>query len=296
MKRKITYTLIGWFVAGGLLWALSGGCTRREFEEVQPSGNVTLNFNWKNLKTGDNLPTGMQLYFYPPDGSPLMREGSSSGFSGSLPPGTYQVLAYNNDGKNVEQRNLGSYGSAEIYAPAYTRASSYLSQPSHCYGVGLGTLTVLEGDSASATMVPRNFVRQAVISVGSGEYADQIRSCSGSLSGFATGAYISSGELVKENGDLYFNTQKDNSSFTGGVSFFGKDTSEKNILHMEFTMNTGSVQFLNADITDQLDQANAGEVDVSIEATVEVLNMEAVLSSVTINPREQVNGGNGEVQ
>lgn len=296
MKKNLTYTLIGCFLAGSLLSAFLGGCTRRDLEEVQPAGNVTLSFNWKNLETGDELPTGMQLYFYPSSGSPLMREATSSGFSGSLPPGTYQVLAYNTDGKNVEQRNLSSYGDAEVYAPVYTRASSYLQQPSHSYGVGLGTLTVLDGDSASATMVPRNFVRQAVIRVEAGGYADQISDCSGSLSGFSTGAYISSGNLVDEDGQLYFDTQKENTAFTTGVSFFGKDPGEKNTLHIDLHMTAGSTQFISVDITDELKDVNTVEVDIEIDVVIEVLNRQAVLSGVSIKPRDQVNGGDGEVR
>ncbi len=296
MKRNITHTFIGWFLAGSLLSVFPGGCTRRDLEEVQPAGNVTLTFNWQNLETGDELPTGMQLYFYPASGSPLMREATSSGFSGSLPPGTYQVLAYNTDGKHVEQRNLTSYEAAEVYAPVYTRASSYLQQPSHCYGVGLGTLTVLNGDSASATMVPRNFVRQAVVRVDAGGYADQISECSGSLSGFSTGAYISSGELVDEDGQLFFDTQKENTVFSTGVSFFGKDPGEKNILHVDLRMTAGSTQFISVDITDNLKNVNTVEVDIEIDVAIEVLNRQAVLSGVTIKPRDQVNGGGGEVR
>lgn len=295
MKKNIIYTLIAWFVASSFLSAFLGGCTRRDFEEEQPAGNVSLNFNWKNLGTNDTLPSGMQLYFYSSDGTILMRESQASGFTGTLPTGIYQVLAYNTDGKNVEQRNLTSYEGAEVYAPVYTRASSYLYQPSHSYGVGLGTLTVVEGESSSATMVPRNFVRQAVIRLEAGEYASQISRCSGTLSGFSTGAYISSGELLAEGSNLYFESEEENTSFVAGVSFFGKNVNEDNILHLDLAMAAGSTQFLTVDITDELKDVNVVQVDVEVDVTVDVLNSEVVLSSVTIKPRDEVNGGGGEV-
>lgn len=291
----MTYTLTGWFVLSILLSSL-WGCTRRELEEEEPSvGSVTLSFDWMNLEAGDELPTGMQLYFYSSEGTTLSREGTSEGFTGMLPPGTYQVLAYNNDGKNVAQRNLSSYEEAEVYAPAYTRSSSYLYQPSHCYGVGLATFTVVSGDSFSATMVPRNFVRHAVIKVEAGAYADQISSCSGTLSGFSMGAYISSGKLVGEAGTLYFDTEKESTTFIGRVSFFGKDTEEQNILHIDLQMVAGSEKFLNVDITDLLKDVNTAEVAIQINVTIEVVDRETVLSSITIKPWEEVNGGGGEV-
>lgn len=295
MKKNMTYTLTGWFVLSILLSSL-WGCTRRELEEESSSvGSVTLNFNWMNLETADELPTGMQLYFYSSEGTILTREATSSGFTGTLPSGTYQVLAYNSDGKNVTQRNLSSYEGAEVYAPVYTRSSSYLYQPSHCYGVGLGLFTVVSGDSSSATMIPRNFVRHAVIKVEAGSYADQISSCSGILSGFSTGAYISSGELVDEAGKLYFDTEKASTAFTGGVSFFGKDPEEQNILHIDLQMASGSEQFLNVDITDRLKDVNTALVDIQIDVTIEVIDRETILSSITIKPWEEVDGGGGEV-
>jgi len=295
IKKDITYTLISWFVMSFLLSAFLG-CTRRELEDEQPAGYVSLSFNWAKLETGDDLPTGMQLYFYASDGTTLTRQATASDFSGSLPPGTYQVLAYNSDGKNVDQRNLNSYADAEVYVPTYTRSSAYLSQPSHCYGVGLGTLTVVNGDSCSATMVPRNFIRQTVIKIESGKYANQISTCSGTLSGFSTGAYISSGELIDDSGKLYFDGKKENTVFSTGLSFFGKDTNEKNILHIDLEMTAGSTQFLNVDITSQLKDINTAETDIEIEATIDVLNTQAVLSSITIKPRDEVNGGRGEVR
>ncbi|MBP1613747.1 MAG: hypothetical protein H6Q13_1195 [Bacteroidetes bacterium] len=296
MKKNMTFTLTGWFVLSILLFSL-WGCTRRDLEEESSSvGSVTLNFNWMNLETDDELPTGMQLYFYSSDGTILTREATSSGFTGTLPSGTYQVLAYNSDGQNVTQRNLSSYEEAEVYAPVYTRSSSYLYQPSHCYGVGLALFTVVSGDSASATMIPRNFVRRAVIKVEAGSYADQISSCSGIMSGFSPGAYISSGELVGESGTLYFDTEKGSTSFTGEASFFGKDTGEQNALHLDLQMVAGSEQFLNVDITDLLKDVNTVEVDIQIDVTIEVIDSETILSGITIKPWEEVDGGGGEVR
>jgi hypothetical protein len=294
MKKSITYALISWFVVGILLTALTG-CTRRELEEGQPSGNVSLTFNWANLKEDEEIPSGMQLYFYSSDGTILAREATASGFNEDLPYGTYQVLAYNTDGINVEQRNLTSYEEAEVYAPAFTRSSSYLYQPSHCYGVGLGTLTVGIGDSCSATMVPQNFIRQAVIKIDANEYADQISSCSGSLGGFVTGTHIANGELIGSSGTLYFDTQKENTAFSTGISFFGKDTEEKNILHLDVDMNDGSTQSLNVDITELLEDVNVVEIESEINVTIEVLNKQAVISIITIKPWDDVNAGGGEV-
>ncbi|WP_321480910.1 DUF5119 domain-containing protein [uncultured Bacteroides sp.] len=292
MKNKLVYNLIGFLV---FVFFCFCGCTRRSLEEVKPVSNVSINFNWKNLATDEELPSGMQLYFYSSEGLILTRDANASGFNGSLPAGTYQVLAYNTDAEHVQHEGLKSYESARVSAPVYTRASSYLRQPSHCYGVGLGTLTVLEADSSSATMVPRNFIRQAVIRVETGEYDDQIKSCSGNLSGFSSGAYLSSGDLVDDNGKLFFSTEKVSSSFSSGVSFFGKDPKEKNVLHIEFAMSGGSTQFINVDITDRLKDINTVELDVEIDVGIEILNQEAVLSEITIKARDQVNAGEGEV-
>lgn len=276
-----------------LLVLFSSSCSSGA--KMVPSGpNVGFTFDWHNLSSGDALPQAMHLYFYGADGSVVIRQSNGIGFHDELPEGTYQVLAFNGDGVNIAYRNLEHYDAAEIYTPLYTRAT-YASQPSRCYAIGLGNITISYNDTSTIVVTPDNLVTTSSIDVEGGDFASDIVSCSGSLSGFSTAMQLVSRTLINATQQLYFDTEQQRTSYHGTFSFLGKLPEEPNVLALEFELTSGATQRVSMDITNLLDAAIQGDVSFTIEAEVALVDNEVVLTNVHITPWEEVNAGQVEI-
>jgi hypothetical protein len=101
MKINKQYLLLGLLAA---LSFLQMGCTHLSLEAYQEDGPVNIAFNWSSLSTGDSIPGTMRICFYGKD-AVITRDSKDSVYSGKLPNGSYQVIAYNTDVTNVTYDN-----------------------------------------------------------------------------------------------------------------------------------------------------------------------------------------------
>jgi len=132
MKNSVISKLILLILLGVL--TLNTSCTRRDLELPSGEGTVNITFDWANLYPGEVMPSGMKIYFYGSNGSVITRDCSGSGYSGALPPDTYNVLVYNTGSSNVNYGSLDSYANASLSTPSATK-NNYILQPSYAYGV-----------------------------------------------------------------------------------------------------------------------------------------------------------------
>ncbi len=247
-------------------------CTRRKLESPSGMGTVNITFDWLHLSAGETIPPGMKLCFYNSNGSVITKDCSGTGFSGALPAGTYQVLAYNTDAGGVAYRNLDKYTEAQVYTPSYTKAT-YISQPLHVYGIGLGSLSVLSDEKVSKVMTPAAFVKKAVIELIVTGQRSAVASTRLTLDGIVQAVNIADGTFPGGAGSLSFVPDATATGFESTVTFFGKDPATANLLTIVVYFTGGGSQIFNIDLTPKL----TGVIPINMDITVNI----AITGSVT---------------
>ncbi|MCI1682878.1 MAG: DUF5119 domain-containing protein [Bacteroides sp.] len=264
--RKRTYGLLLW---GSIFLPLLGSCTRQELSARPSSASVSIRFNWDSLGTGDSIPAEMALLFYGSDGSLIRETGKGNeSFTGSLPPGEYRVLAYNTDAVGVSYSNLDSYELASMHASPVSRAD-YLSQPSHAYGIGLGSFTVTPS-GGTAELTPDNFIRRCEVNIHLRGESTAVGSCDCTLSGISRSVNLSTGELQQEDGVIFFSPEIRSDGLVSVITFLGKSEQAGNILGISLGFHSGGHQELQVDITDAMATVNVTVIPVVVDATIEV--------------------------
>ena len=267
MKHLINQLLCPGVVAALIL---SMSCTRRDLEIPPTEGAVNISFDWQNLYSDEDLPSGMGLYFYRNDGVTETRNCTSGGYTGTLPNGTYQVLAHNTDATGVAYRNMDTYTGAQAYATSETKAT-YLLQPLHAYGIGLqGTLTITGESEASATITPVSFVRKAVLKIILTGEQSAVASCVATLNGVVETVNISTGELQEETGTIAFTPSSNANGFESAVTFFGRVPGANNELTLIFNFTGGGSQTVTIDITAALENVNTAVIPIEVNANIEI--------------------------
>lgn len=233
------------------IFVASNGCTRRKLDTPSGLGVVNISFDWKSLLAGESIPSGMKLYFYGSNGTVIIKDCIGAGFHGTLPYGTYQVLAYNTDATGVAYRNLDSYAGAQVYTPSYTKAT-YISQPSHVYGIGLGSLSVLSDQIINQIMTPVAFVKKAVIKFIITGQRSAVVSTRITLDGIAQTVSIADGTFQSGAGTLSFIPEVTATGFESTVTFFGKEPTTANLLTVDVNFTGGGSQTILVDLTSKL--------------------------------------------
>lgn len=259
-----------------VLYLLVGGsCTRRELDPLPTEGKVKLSFDWKKLLTGDASPAHMKLYFYGSDGSVISADCSGSGFEGTLPTGTYQVLAYNTDGSQIAFRNQDSYANTQAYVLPRTRAD-YIEQPFFFYGMAIPEFTVSPGQTSNAPVAPAPLCRKAVVQFAVTGRVEQVASMQCTLSGLAQFINVSSGQAVGQDGTITFTPQllEGTSNYQATIGFFGALTTSTNTLTVEIGFTDGSSQTLELNVSEAMQHSDSSvvisaNVDVDIRGDVQ---------------------------
>jgi hypothetical protein len=146
--KKFRYIRCIGYIAATLL-TLSG-CVEADVRKrtaYNSEYNVRLIYDWQ---PGTTLPDNhMQLNFFPVDGgSPLVYQTSYWGFEGYVPPGDYQVLAFNTAPSGVELSHTHTYQTAQAHSVPSNEVSFFdddytLLQPTEpLYSLDGGVITV----------------------------------------------------------------------------------------------------------------------------------------------------------
>ncbi len=249
-------------------------CTRRDLEDEPNTGLVTIHFDWKNLWSGETIPSGMELRFYGSDGSIVVKNSDGSGFSGYLPFGSYQVAICNSDASNTVYRNQDHYLTTGVYTTnVINNGTTFLAQPLHSYGIGINSLTVSE-QNADTTVVPAAIAKKTDIKIIITGEKSAVTACSSSLSGIAQGVIISSGasDQTGGTGTISFNPTVTSDGFESMLNLFGKTVSETNILRLTLQYTGGGSQIIDIDVSPAMKDINTLTNEVTIYVNLEVTN------------------------
>jgi len=248
---------------------LIGSCTRREIESLPTNGNVHISMNWDNLYKEDAKPSSMKLYFYGSKGTVIIKECSSDGFSGELPLETYKVLTYNTNASNVVYSGLESFEKASVTASSATK-STYISQPTDVYGVGIDNLSVSFDTLAKVSMKPLNLIKRAYVKINLSGNLSVVGSCHCTIDGFVGSARISTGDVSNDQNCTFFVASPSTDGYASTVTFFGRTPETKNDLTVTLNFIGGGSQQVNADITSGLDKLgpNITAVDLKMEVKI----------------------------
>jgi hypothetical protein len=279
MKNSAISKLIQLILLG--VFTFTTSCTRRDLELPSGEGTVNIVFDWGNLYPGEVMPSGMKIYFYGSNGSVITRDCSGSGYSGTLPTDTYNVLVYNAGSSNVNYSILDNYSNALASVPSVTK-SAYLSQPSYAYGVGLSGLTVSSDHSATATMKPLAFVKKADIKINFTGNVSAVSSCSCTVDGLADVVKIATGDIQSTTGAVSFVPAAITGGYESVISFFGRTPASSNNISIVLNFTGGGSQIVNVDISSGLAKLSSTVVAVDINLNIDVTGSVAAGFSATL--------------
>lgn len=263
------------------VFTFTTSCTRRDLELPSGEGTVNIVFDWGYLYPGEVMPSGMKIYFYGSNGSVITRDCSGSGYSGTLPADTYNVLVYNAGSSNVNYSSLDNYSNALASVPSVTK-STYLSQPSYAYGVGLPGLAVSSDQTTTATMKPLSFVKKADIKINITGNASAVNSCNCTVDGLADVVKIATGDVQSTTGVVSFVPAAIPGGFESVISFFGRTPASSNNISIVLNFTGGGSQTVNVDISSGLAKLSSTVVAVYINLTIDVTGSVAAGFSATL--------------
>lgn len=283
---------------------LTASCTKVEINGRSTQGSASLTLDWGAY----HAPAGMRLYFYKEasqtragetvDNGTVVRDVPASGFVGSLPVGTYQLLGVNTDATGIELRGMEHYETATAALPADAWAGML-------YSFATEKLDINNKTDTKLTLDPQLLVRQLRLLF----YVDGagVSSLTGSLCGLYPSVLLSTGKPSASSVLAAANTRR---SFTATLSgeegmaelnLFGMLDPENgsrytNVLTLNVTPTGGTQQTLAVDLSKTLTEIlnkNSGElpVDVPVEIGIQItVEANARLSARVTDWRQ----GNGE--
>lgn len=279
MKTKLHYHIGSAVLAAAAL--LLGACEHKDLcYDHAHTAAVKVVFDWSEAPDAD--ATGMDIYFFPDDGSTPQRFAlGQAGGNVELPYGSYHVLCFNNDTETIRRKDTGHWDTFELY----TRDAGLLEgmglsisgtkQPPVAEGaegqrcnlspdmLWTDYLVHAEVDASpqqTITLHPCQSVTHITFEVVDAENLDQATALSGTLSGLSSGLYAGTGELDDECITLPFAVASDGvSTLQGAFNAFGHCPDGDNGMPHKFViyavLKDGSQLYYTYDVTDQMHQA-----------------------------------------
>lgn len=200
-------------------------CTYRlTDEDWTKNGKIRLSLNWQDKEH----PSVMTYYFYK-DGAdrPIIRQGQSSGYEGTLPSGNYEVVVCTAEDQTVLlEMNKGYAGARGIarQVSAMKASDMQVAQPGYLYGTGDLLADVGGFRSVTKELYPISMVRILELNIkitGGGE--DRIESLTGLLTGISPEIHIPTGKLLFDNpASMSFETQPNAAGvYNSSLNLFG---------------------------------------------------------------------------
>jgi hypothetical protein len=167
-----------------------------------------------------------------------------------------------------------TYTGAEAIAQTQnsdTKAVTYLSEPSHSYGSGLGSITVFGDSVVSETMSPLPFVKKIYMKYTVTGEKQAVASCVGSLSGLALSVNIVTGKPVGNTGAVSFATSPSTEGYESTVTFMGiSDSTTSKNLSTVLNFTGGGGQTVDVDVTSALAGVIDSEIPIDVNLTIAV--------------------------
>ena len=248
------------------------GCSKRDLNLSKQEAKLSVSFHWSRLPLWDTPSDSMKLYFYGEDGRVFIKNATSSGFTGTIPPQKYNVIAVNTDTKGLEFRNLDNYLNASAVSAtsqvqsAQNRIGSYIGQPERVYGASMSEISFLKGQNHNLVLTPEEYSKKANIKFVFTGDVNSVQSCTAQISGLSRGIKLHSGELLSGEEDIVslLVDNIDVSDFEISAFFFGvsPDINDSK-LSLNFTFSNGYTKDLHLNTSDTFKN-----VEIAIKLTV----------------------------
>ena len=166
-------------------------------EDWERNGKVRLHLNWQ---TRIDHPSVMTYYFYKDGiGFPVIRQGSASGYEGTLPAGQYKVAVCNTDCENVVLEMDNGYEQAygKVRQISGLKSSSvHIEHPGNLSGTGCQIIDIGGKQAVVEELYPINLVKtlELNIKVKGGEEVLSLEGLSGRLTGVSARIHIPDGQ------------------------------------------------------------------------------------------------------
>lgn len=243
-----------------------------------PEQRVRIDFNWDYAGNPSFYPPdGMTVLCYPVDGEDYWRyELPTEGGEVTLPYNSYNIVALNNDTRNINHINEQTYGGAMVYTQATTVTASLFreqnaAEPPHpdqvqpirreadmMYVADHGdTIHHIQDEDLLLTLYPRQFTPNYQIIVDSVENLQALSTAAFALSGLSGAKYIADGQRIGTPvtfpGTLAVSGDR---QLSGNVVTFGPTSvPHKNILCIYIWLRNGEKYVYMYDVTDQIDSS-----------------------------------------
>lgn len=277
---------------------VQGSCAEKPLDVRPTEGRVVIHASWNS----STLPptTGLRFYFYPQNGEGVLSyDAGPTGFEGDLPAGSYRVIACSTDASGAVYQNMGSYSTASVTAAsgAESRAVNYYAQPSGVYVLHISDLTVPLQDVVETSSVPDTLSRSMNLSfllLG----GESLSSLSGLIRGIQPSVFMATGQAWGETGVTTFTASVWGNQAAAAIGMMGLldplgSVPYRNLMDLTLTLNDGSVQTTQVDLTQFLSDAlehNGGNIPVELPVEVELRLIDAQLVA-SVKPW---NDGSGE--
>lgn len=194
-------------------------------EDWEKNGKVRLNLDWQ---TRSSYPTGMTYYFYKDGtGRPVIRQGSSSGYEGTLPSGQYKVAVCNADPTNLTLEMNDGYDHAcgKVHqVSALKSLPVHVAHPGNLYGTGCFLTGVTGEEAVVEELYPVGLVKTLELNIRlTGVDKLSPVGLSGRLTGVSSHVHIPSGKpLFDMPAFMLFEPEAGLSEvYTSSLSMFG---------------------------------------------------------------------------
>lgn len=241
-------------------------------------GMLYYSFNWDKALSGYSTPKRLYYCFYPADNGPsIQTESDADGLAFFLPPGTYNLLVYNCDAKNISFRNLNDFETAEAYIPVGKASEKEISRISPLYGIAVEKLIVKSGENKPVQLSPVPLVREVIFNIHV-QGMQNVTGCNGSLSNISYALNLSTQEVIPETaGNLPFEATPSADGVHANVMILGKSTPKEedpapapsHEVTLNFTLEDGSNLSSSVDLGDALENTEGHRVEIKIDATIE---------------------------
>lgn len=268
------------------LFVLIAACTYGDTARyTEHAGKVRVELDWGKAPR----PEAVLFYFYP-DGkdTPLLRTGTADGFVGTLPDGSYRMVAVNADYRNLAIRTDRGYDG--VYAHLVdetkqpTKADPNLLFPDNLYSAGHEGIVVDSRREATYLATTQNLVQTLLLDIVF-KGVEQVASVAASISGMSASVHLPTGQPHRTQTALLsvpIEKQVDG-SYRSSFNTFGVNPTlphhpvpvVPNRLILDVTLANVTSFTSEVDLTRAIDEAIAnggqnGHVETIIEVEIEV--------------------------
>ena len=166
MKNQRNINITGRLVALACTLTLLSCAYHAPEEDWEKHGRIRLHLNWQ---TRGEYPSDMTYYFYKDGiGRPLIRQGSSSGYEGTLPSGQYKVAVCNTDHTNLVLEMDDGYDRAcgKVRQVSALKSSPvHVAHPGNLYGTGCHLTSVGGEETIVEELYPIGLVKTLELNI-----------------------------------------------------------------------------------------------------------------------------------